>query len=133
MLLNALFAGDGMREEALAELKDMDAVGRLATRRIFQAAFAMESSGSPVTFHEVHARLEEADQNLLADAVLQEEVELSPEAVRAALVSMRRSGERHDREQLKARIKESERAGNWEEALRLTAELEARNRAVRRV
>jgi DNA primase len=133
MLLNALFADGAMRKDALAELKDMDAVGRLATRRIFQAVFAMESSGSSVTFHEVHARLEEADQNLLADAVLQEEVELSPEAVRAALESMRRSGERHDREQLKARIKESERAGNWEEALRLTAELEARNRAVRRV
>ena len=39
---------------------------------------------------------------------------------------MRRSEDQLQRSQLKSRIKELERAGRWEEALHLTAELQTR-------
>jgi hypothetical protein len=84
-----------------------------------------------LSFEEVHARLEESDQSLLAQAVLNEDAQTSHEEVLAAIQSMRRTGEQQRRSQLKARIHESERAGNWEEALRLTGELQGLERAAR--
>ena len=49
----------------------------------------------------------------------------------AALASMRRSEQQNRRVQLKARISEAERAGNLEEAVRLTVELQGLERAAR--
>ncbi len=60
-------------------------------------------------FDEVNARLEEADQNLLAQAVLNEDGEISPEEVAASVESLRRSEQQYLRLQLKTRISESER------------------------
>ncbi len=124
MLLNALLADAEMRSVILRELRPLEPVSRFHTRRIFQAIFALEDAGERVAFDNLHARLEEADQNLLADVVLNVEEEVSQEAVEAALESVRLSDGQQRREQLKARIKESERAGKWEEALRLMAELQ---------
>jgi hypothetical protein len=95
--------------------------------------FTLIESGARLNFESLHARLEEAEQNMLAQAVLTGDGEISAEDIGAALESMRRSGVRHEREQLKVRIKESERAGKWEEALRLMAELEGIERAARGV
>jgi DNA primase len=123
ILLNALL-GEAARAGILRELRPLEAVSRFATRRIFQAVFALEDAGERIAYDNLHARLEEADQNLLADVVLNVEGEVSQEAVEAALESVRLSDGQQRREQLKARIKESERAGKWEEALRLMAELQ---------
>jgi type VI protein secretion system component VasK len=84
-----------------------------------------------MSFEEVHARLEESDQNLLAQAVLSEDARTSHEEVLAAMESMRRTGEQQRRSQLKTRIHDSERAGNRKEALRLTGELQGLERAAR--
>jgi hypothetical protein len=84
-----------------------------------------------LSFENLHARLEEADRNLLSEAVLEGEPEVTPGTVEAAMESVRRSQERGVRDQMKARIREAERGGNWEEALRLTAELEGSDRAAR--
>jgi len=98
---------------------------------VFQAAYALVAAGGRLNFENLHARLEEADQNLLAEAVLEGEPEVTPAAVEAAMESIRRSQGRDRRDQIKARIREAERAGNWEEALRLAAELEETDRAAR--
>jgi len=124
MLLNVLLADAEMRAVILRELRPLETVSRFHTRRIFQAIFALEDAGERVAFDNLHARLEEADQNLLAEVVLSVEEEVSQAAVEAALESVRLSDGQQRREQLKARIKESERAGKWEEALRLMAELQ---------
>jgi DNA primase len=124
MLLNAVLSDAETRAEIVAALRSLDAVSRFASGRIFQAIFALEESGQQVAFDNLHARLEEADQNLLAEAVLSQEENISREDVAAALESVRHSQGQQRREQLKARIKESERAGKWEEALRLMGELE---------
>ena len=131
ILLNALFADGETSSRVIDEMKSMDAVSRLASRRIFQAVFTLAESGARLSFENLHARLEEADQNMLAEAVLDGDGETADEAVGGALASLRRSGERYQREQLKARIKESERGGKLEEALRLMAELEGMERAAR--
>jgi DNA primase len=124
MLLNALLTDAEVRDEVIEALKPIEAVGRLASRRIFQAIFTLHEAGGRISFEEVHARVEEADQNLLADAVLNEDAYASREEVMAAIASMQRSDDEDQRRQMKLRIKEAERSGNWEEALRLTAELQ---------
>jgi len=131
VLLNALVGEPEMRSVVMEELKSMEAIDRLPSRRIFQAAFALEATGGPLSFQEVNSRLEEGDQNLLAEAVLRDDVESSREEVMAAVQSMRRSGEQRRVVDLRARIKELERAGNREEALRLMAELPKLDPAMR--
>jgi DNA primase len=131
MLLNALLSQPEIRSEVIGDLKSIGTIDSFSSRRIFQAIFALDEAGGRLSFDEVHARLEESDQTLLAQAVLAEDAETSHEEVLAAIRSMRRTEEQQRRSQLKARIHESERAGNWEEALRLTGELQGIERAAR--
>ena len=132
LLLNAVFHSPEMADELIRELKGVESIGHFASRRIFQTILAMAEAGAEVRFEEVHARLEEADQNLLAEAVLADDADVSAEGVAAAIASARRSGIERRRSELKVRIKELERTGNWPEALRLTGELQEIERAARR-
>jgi DNA primase len=133
ILLNALLCDSEMREAVGNELRGLDAISRFTSRRVFQAIFALDDSGERVSFDNLHARLEDADRELLADVVLNEEEEFSREAVDAALESVRVSDGRQRRDELKARIKESERAGKWDEALRLMSDLRALEQDARAV
>jgi DNA primase len=129
MLLCALLTIAELRTELIEQMKDLETVDTLPSRRLFQAIFALDDAGSRVGFDEVNARLEEADQNLLAQAVLGDDGEISHEEVMAALASLRRTEEQYRRVQLKARIAELERAGKFEEALRVTMELQGLDRS----
>ncbi len=131
LLLNAFFNLPEIGAHMIRELKPIESIGRFTSRRIFQTIFAMADAGSELRFEEIHARLEEADQNLLAQAVLAEDSETSREDVLAAIESIRRSESLYQRSELKVRIKELERTGNWEEALRLMGELQAIEKEVR--
>jgi DNA primase len=131
LLLNAILADEVVSKEIVAQLQQSDAAAGFASRRVFQAAYALVAAGGRLSFENLHARLEEADRNLLSEAVLEGEPEVTPGTVEAAMESVRRSQERGVRDQMKARIREAERGGNWEEALRLTAELEGSDRAAR--
>ena len=131
LLLNALFGDPEISDEALRELKGVESIAGFASRKVFQTIFAMAEAGAAIRFEEVHARLDSADQNLLAEAVLAEAMEISHEEMRAAILSIRRSEELRRRSDLKTRIKELEREGNWSEAIRLTDELQGIERAAR--
>jgi DNA primase len=131
LLLNAILADEEVGKQIAGQLQQSDAAAGFASRRVFQAMYALVAAGGRLNFENLHARLEEADQNLLADAVLEGEPEVTPGAVEAAMESIRRSQARGLRDQIKARIREAERAGNWEEALRLAAELEEIDRVAR--
>jgi DNA primase len=124
MLLVALLTNAEMRADTLAPLRSLQTIETLPSRRIFQAIFALEEAGGRVSFDAVNGRLEEADQNLLAQTVLHEDGEISREEVVAALESMQRSERQNLRVQLKTRIGEAERAGRLDEAMRLTVELQ---------
>jgi DNA primase len=125
MLLNALLGDPEVRQAVVGQLRGLDAVSRFTSRRVFQAIFALEDAGERVSFDNVHARLEDSDRELLAEVILNEEEEFSPEAVEAALDSVRVSEGQQRRNELKARIKECERSGKWDEALQLMADLRA--------
>ena len=131
ILLIALLTEPALRAETIGRLRSLETIETLPSRRIFQAIFALEDAAGRVGFDEVNGRLEEADQNLLAQTVLNEDGEISPEEVLAAVESMQRSERQHLRVQLKTRIGESERAGRLDEAMRLTVELQALERAAR--
>lgn len=132
MLLNSLLTDPEMRGEVVAALRPLETVGRFVSRRIFQAIFALEESGGHVSYDDVHARVEEADQNLLAEAVLREDAYASRAEVMAALASVARSEVEEQCRQIKLRVKEAERGGRLEEALRLAGELRDVERRVRR-
>jgi DNA primase len=131
LLLNAILTDEEFSSEIVRQLQESGAAAGFASGRVFQAAQALLTAGGRLNFESLHARLEEGDRTLLAEAVLEGEPEVSPAAVEAAMESVRRSQERGLRNQIKTRIREAERAGKWEEALRLTAELETSERAAR--
>ena len=109
----------------------MEIVSTFPSRRVFQAIFALEAGGGTLDYEALHARLEEDDQHLLALAALGDDVEVSEEDFAAAMASVRRSEGEQRRAELKRRIKESERAGDWKEAVRLAAELQSLDRTTR--
>ena len=126
ILLVLLLASAEACERLLPELKNIAAVSQLPTRRIFEAMFALAASESRIGFNEVNERLEEEDQKLLASAVLLDETdaaELSLEQGSACVRSLQRLDTEAQRSALKARIREAERGGGLEEALRLSEEL----------
>jgi DNA primase len=131
LLLIALVTDAALRAELIAPLRRLQTIDTLPSRRVFQAIFALEEAGGRVGFDEVNGRLEEADQSLLAQTVLSEDCEVSREEVEAAVESMQRSEQQHLRVQLKTRIKELDRAGRLDEAMRLDLELQALERAAR--
>ena len=131
-LLNVLLSQVEGREQLMAELEKIEILNRIPTRHIFQAAMAVHASGAPVTFDGVRARLEDADQNLLAEVAFSAEGEGQEATLdygRQCLERLRRSEGELRRMQLKARVKEAERAGNQVEALRLIEELQQMERS----
>jgi DNA primase len=126
-LLKVLLSGADGRERLIAELERVDALSRMATARIYRAILAAHASGGATTFDAISARLEPADQNLLAAIALSEDAdaeENTPEYGRECLESLLRSGGEDERARLKARVREAERTGDLAEALRLARELQ---------
>jgi DNA primase len=123
MLLIGMLTEPEFRGEIIGCLKSMEAIESLESRRIFHAAFAIEEDGSHLGYDEINARLEPADQELLAHALLNDDCEITREEVSAALESMRRTEEQYRGMRLKARVKELEREGKFEEAMQLMAQL----------
>jgi DNA primase len=126
VLLTALLDESARHDEVIQALEGCAAVGRLPTSAIFQAIFAIHRAGSQITFESLNARLEEGDRQRLAEIVLTEdgEVETSREHVMDCVRQLVQSEERESLAQLKARVKEAERAGNLAEALRLAREVQ---------
>jgi hypothetical protein len=119
-------AAESQKRSLIAEMAGAAIMERVATRRIFQAIRALDASEMPVTFSSVNARLEENDQSLLAEVLFAEETGEEQQDFaygRRCLESLLRSDEQLRRTELKAQVKQAERAGNVREALRLAEEL----------
>jgi DNA primase len=124
MLLNAILSDGEIREEVIEDLKSIDAIHTFPSRRIFQAIFALHDGGGEFSFDDLYARVEAGDQQLLSEAVLNADEQASREEVTAAVASMRKSHVEELRRQLKLKVKEAERAGRWEDAVRAAGELQ---------
>lgn len=132
ILLQLLLANPEARHELVPRLQELPAIEQFATRRIFQALFALDAGGGRIDYEELHARLEENDQELLASAVLRDETNeagVSLPQGEACLRSLERSSLKGRLTALKTRVREAERAGDLNEALRLAEELRQLERA----
>jgi len=128
ILLNLLLVNAEARRQLTPELRHLPALEQFETRRVFQAIFALEDAGETVSFGAVDARLEENDRELLALVALSGETNeevLSLESGQRCLDSLRALHRKAEAAALKARLKQAERTGDLQEALRLTAELDA--------
>lgn len=130
-LVNVILSNAEGREELLDELADMD-IESLDTRRILQAALAAHASGAAVTFDSVSGRLEDNDRRIMAEIAFAEDPaaeEFGMEWGRKCLGRLKETADRQRASQLKARIHDAERSGNFAEAMRLMGELTRLQRA----
>jgi DNA primase len=126
ILLNALLTSEDVRRAVLPRLKAMPACEQFVTRRIFQALFAIDESQASFRFTELEARLSDPDKDLLATVVFADkpaDEEYSLEQAVECLRRLEQDARDAQRAALKARIKDAERAGMLEEALRIAEEL----------
>jgi DNA primase len=133
-LLHVLLSGMEGCEELLGQIDEVEAIRSLPTARVFQAISAVHAAGGVVGLNAVHARLEEADQHLMAEALLSEDADRHDASLaygRTCLDSLRQAGEQRRRSELKARVRQAEKAGNLTEALRLAEELQRLEREAR--
>ncbi|HWQ52657.1 MAG TPA: DNA primase [Bryobacteraceae bacterium] len=126
ILLNLLLGSAEARESLIPRLRPLGAVGQFATRHIFETVFALQEAGDRVAFDTVHARLEENDRELLEAALLAAEtgdVECSMEQAEECVRSLRHTDRQAQVGELKARIRDCERAGDMAGALHAAGEL----------
>jgi len=131
-LLRLLMASDEARRELIPQLKHLPALDSLGSRRIFASLIALYEGGAPCGFAELDARLEEDDRTLLAVTILADETneaEVSLDQGRACIETLKSTGLQAQRSALKLRIRDAERSGNLEEAVRLIGELGQIDRA----
>jgi DNA primase len=126
ILLNLFLSSEEARERLIPELKALGVIDQFSTKSIFQALFALQESGSPFGMAELDARLEEADRAKLASIVLANETKDEDLAIEGEgyLLTMRRQAMNAKVSALRTAVKEAQRAGRIEEALRLSKELD---------
>lgn len=125
LLLHAILGNPEAREEVVPVLSQMAAVKRFRTRRIFEAIFRILDGHQEPAFAALEARLEEADRNLLAAALMAEEAapEVSTEQAVACVRKLRAAEQATTRSDIKAKMKEAERRGDLQQAMALMREL----------
>ena len=136
ILLRVLMANSGNREQFTPFLRGAAALKSSRAARLFEALLALEEAGTPATYAALNARLSEADQSLLAEALLRDETEAREPTVQegiACLEALVEEERMRERAELKARVREAERTNNLTEALRLTGELHRIQNSVERI
>jgi DNA primase len=126
ILLKLFLDSEEARAQLIPELKTLPAIEQFATRRIFQALFALHDAGAPFGLAELDARLEEADRAKLASIALGDETnteEVSLKLGEACLDKLRRASREAEMGALRMAVRNAERAGNMAEALRLYEDL----------
>jgi DNA primase len=127
LLLNTVLLNQEAREAALPQLNGLAALDGLATRRILETMLALYRQDPAFRFDDLDGRLADSDRDLLAKLIFADEVREEAFTVEQALACVDRlkQGERSSqRAALRARIRDSERAGQVDEALRLMKELD---------
>jgi DNA primase len=122
ILISLLLADEEAREEFIPELKQMAVIRDSPARKIYAALFAMHDAGAPMQFGDLHARLDEAGQRMLAATLIGMESgdgDITRAHGRSCLETLRELNSRLEPAEIKIKIREAERTGNIAEALRL--------------
>lgn len=127
ILLHAILSEPGMIESLAEDLTVLAGMPGLRMGAILGVIMNLRANGESVNFGAVHARLNEPDKIVLAsllhaDETLRDPVSLeqAQECVRKLHSTARAAG----REQLRQQIKQAERNGDFDLALKLTEELQ---------
>ncbi len=124
LLLNSLLGSDRARAEVIPALRDMPVVDRFVTKNVFKALFSLYSDGISFRLADLEGRLGDADRDLLSVVIFADEVleeEKAAEQASACLRSLRAEDPKAEIAVLRAQIKAAERAGNFQEVMRLNA------------
>ena len=124
ILLPLLLSNDEARPQLIAALRELGSPRLGATGPLYEAIIAMHEAGEPVSFVTVHERLAGPLQKLLEDIVLKDDISVaSLEDGLACIAAWQREIHGETQRDLKAQIKQAEREGRFEDALRLMAQL----------
>ena len=123
-LLPLLLTDEAARPELVAALRGI-ASSRLGTTvPLYETIIAMHEAGELVSFVSVHERLTGSLQKLLEDIVLKDDIHVaSLEDGLACIAAWKRESAGESQRDLKAQIKQAEREGRFEDALRLMKQL----------
>ena len=131
VLLRSLLTDSEVRETLLVPLGSSEAVRTWPVWPVIRAVIELTDEGEPVTYPAVEARLvDEAHRTLLSRAVFADSSEevFSRDQARLYLGVLESEDAKLRAEGLRARLKQAERSGDMNEALRLNAELTALQR-----
>lgn len=124
IVLPLLLSSDEARLQLISALRGLGGPRLGATGPIYDAIMAMHDAGESVSFVTVHERLPAPLQKLLEDIVLKDDTSAaSLEDGLACIDAWKRETHGETQRDLKAQIKQAEREGRFEDALRLMAQL----------
>jgi DNA primase len=132
ILLKAVLFDAEAREAILPALRQLPVLEQLVTRRVFEAVMAAAESDGAVEFERVEARLEDASRALLHEVAFADDTAEDGSALEQAVACIRaleEKGVEMRRSELRARVKNAERAGNFDEALSCMKQLRELERA----
>ncbi len=124
LLLKALLVSEDARVQAIPPLRGVAELDRYVTKNIFKALFLMHEEALPVRFADLEGRLAEADRDLLSAVIFADDKVGEEKAVQVAMDCLGRLKAFEPQSELAAlreQIKTAERAGNMQEAMRLSA------------
>jgi DNA primase len=126
ILLRVLVSGEEIPVELFEMLDKLESRKTCTAARIYDAVITIYRGGAGITYAALHARLAEADQQLLAEALLINETDSEQPTLEEGFACIERLA-REEQQQtitdLKARIRDISRRGDLAEALKLQEEL----------
>jgi DNA primase len=124
IVLPLLLSNDEARPLLIAALRELGAPRLGATGPLYEAIITMYEAGEPVSFVTVHERLTGPLQKLLEDIVLRDDISVaSLEDGLACIEAWKRDTHGEAQRDLKTQIKQAEREGRFDDALRLMSQL----------
>jgi DNA primase len=124
ILLPLLLGNTEARPALVAALRGLTAPRFANTGPLYEVIMAMQESGEPLNYLTVHERLPGPQQELLAAIVLEEgNSGATLEDGLACIEAWKRESHGESQRDLKAQIKQAEREGRFNDALRLMQEL----------
>jgi len=124
LLLNSLLGSERARADVVPALRDMPVIDQFVTKNVFKALFSLHADGTPFRLADLEGRLGDADRDLLSVVIFADEVleeEKAAEQASACLRSLKAQDPKVEIAALRAQIKAAERAGNFQEVMRLSA------------
>jgi len=126
MLIKAILDSREVRHDVLPRLKAKNAFARFSAPKIFEVMVALREQQPDFGYGDVEARLEAKDKALLEAALLADEASEGTSAMEVAHACLRKldlADRETKRAEIRAKIRDAERRGDMETALRLTDEL----------